>query len=100
MNPISVLRRPVTTEKSLSGKGEQGAKRYTFEVDRRATKFQIKHVIEHQFGVHVSKINTSVRKGKTRRQTRSRRRIAIAPVKFAMITIKSGEKIDALEAKE
>lgn len=100
MNPVMILRKPITTEKSLSGKGEHDAKRYTFEVDRRATKFQIKQVVEDQFGVTVTKMNTSVRKGKTRRQARSRTRIRTAPTKFAMITLKPGEKIEALEVKE
>lgn len=100
MNPIMILRKPITTEKSLSGKGGHDAKRYTFEVDRRATKFQIKQVVEDQFGVTVTKMNTSVRKGKSRRQARSRTRMKIAPKKFAMITLKPGEKIEALEVKE
>lgn len=100
MNPGMILKKPITTEKSLSGKGEHNAKRYTFEVDRRATKFQIKQVVEDQFGVTVTKMNTSVRKGKSRRQSRSRTRIQIAPKKFAMITLKLGEKIEALEVKE
>lgn len=100
MNPLAVLRKPVTTEKSLGGKGEGGAPRYTFIVDRMATKFQIKEVIQHQFGVTVTRINTSIRKGKSRRQARSRGRIGIAPIKMAIVTLKLGQKIDALEAKE
>lgn len=92
------VRRPVTTEKSLSGKGENGASRYTFEVDRRATKFQIKDVIQTQFGVTVTRVNTSIRKGKSRKNSRSRVRTAVAPMKLAMITLKVGEKIEALEA--
>lgn len=97
MNPVMILRKPITTEKSLSGKGGHDAKRYTFEVDRRATKFQIKRVVQDQFGVTVTKVNTSVRKGKTRRQARSRTRIQIAPKKFAMVTLKVGQKINELE---
>lgn len=100
MNPLMIIRKPVTTEKSLSGKGEGGAKRYTFVVDRRATKFQIKDVIQNQFGVTVMRINTSIRKGKSRRKARSRAKVIVAPMKIAIVTLKVGEKIDALEVKE
>ena len=39
---------------------------YAFEVDRRATKDDIKAAVEKAYGVKVVKINTQVRKGGSR----------------------------------
>ncbi|MEP7358591.1 MAG: 50S ribosomal protein L23, partial [Anaerolineales bacterium] len=53
-----VLRRPIETEKSryMSGKLHQ----YVFEVDRNATKSQVKEAVQTLFDVEVVKINTVV----------------------------------------
>jgi len=55
---------PVITEKSMLEK-EKGV--YTFKVDKRATKTQIKNELESHFGVKISKINTLNTKSKDRR---------------------------------
>ena len=55
---------PVITEKSING-NQEGV--YTFKVDKRATKTQIKSEIERHFGVKVEKINTLNTKSKARR---------------------------------
>jgi large subunit ribosomal protein L23 len=63
-DPRDVLLAPVVSEKSY-GLLDEG--KYTFLVDPRANKTQIKQAVEQVFGVRVSAVNTSNRKGKARR---------------------------------
>lgn len=97
MNLSSIVRRPIMTEKSLAHIGD--LVRYSLEVDRRATKTQIKKAVADQFGVKVLSVNTNIRKGKTRRAARSRVRRAIPPMKKAIVTLAKGQSIELLEVK-
>ncbi|MBK6871981.1 MAG: 50S ribosomal protein L23 [Kineosporiaceae bacterium] len=63
-DPRDILFAPVVSEKSY-GLLDEG--KYTFLVDPRANKTQIKQAVEQVFGVKVSSVNTSNRKGKARR---------------------------------
>lgn len=63
-NPRDVLLAPVVSEKSY-GLLDEG--KYTFIVDPRANKTEIKIAVEDVFGVKVASVNTINRKGKTRR---------------------------------
>lgn len=54
-----IIKRPVITEHSADLMAE---KRYTFEVDSKANKTQIKQAVESVFGVTVSKVNTMNKK--------------------------------------
>jgi large subunit ribosomal protein L23 len=58
-----VLKRPIVTEKTTL-QGEQG--RYTFEVDLRANKHQVKEAVEKIFGVDVVSVNIINMPGKRR----------------------------------
>ena len=60
----SILIAPVVSEKSY-GLLDEG--KYTFIVDPRANKTEIKIAIEQVFAVKVESVNTINRKGKTRR---------------------------------
>lgn len=60
-----IIRRPIITEQSMEG---VESKKYVFEVDREANKFEIKKAVEETFGVKVAKINTINYKGKLKRQ--------------------------------
>lgn len=64
----SIIRRPLLTEKSLQG-SEEGA--YSFEVERSATKPQIKKAVEGIFNVRVLTISTSIVRGKIKRLGRN-----------------------------
>ncbi|MBO6233150.1 MAG: 50S ribosomal protein L23 [Clostridia bacterium] len=59
-----VIIRPVVTEKS-NDELQQG--KYTFEVNRKATKVDIAKAVEKLFEVKVLKVNTMTVKGKTKR---------------------------------
>lgn len=84
-DPRDVVLRPVVSEKSY-GLIDEG--KYTFLVDPRANKTEIKLAIEKIFDVKVASINTANRQGKTRR-TRfgaGKRK----DTKRAIVTLKSG----------
>ncbi len=63
-DPRDILLSPVVSEKSYSLLDEG---KYTFIVDPRANKTEIKIAVERIFGVKVDSVNTLNRQGKTRR---------------------------------
>ncbi|ASA97300.1 MULTISPECIES: 50S ribosomal protein L23 [Anoxybacillus] len=78
-DPRDIIKRPVITERSTELMGE---KKYTFEVDVKANKTEVKDAIEAIFGVKVAKVNIMNYKGKFKRVGRysgltNRRRKAI-----------------------
>ena len=84
-DPRDIILSPVVSEKSYS-LIDQG--KYTFSVDPRANKTEIKLAIEKIFGVKVASINTLNKVGKTRRTKFGigRRK----DTKRAIVTLKSG----------
>lgn len=64
MEARDIIKRPVITERSSELMGE---KKYTFEVDTRATKTNVKSAVEEIFGVEVAKVNVMNYKGKFKR---------------------------------
>ena len=75
MEAHSIIRRPVVSEKSdrlmnstVSKGNPKRMNQYTFEVDKRATKSQIKHAIETLFDVVVVRVNTMNVRGKRKRR--------------------------------
>jgi large subunit ribosomal protein L23 len=64
MEPTHTIKKPILTEKSTASM-EEG--RYTFLVDRRATKDDIKSAVESIYSVKVLGVTTQNRKGKNRR---------------------------------
>lgn len=63
-DPRDILLAPVVSEKSY-GLLDEG--KYTFIVDPRANKTEIKVAVEKVFGVKVKSVNTLNRQGKARR---------------------------------
>ena len=63
-DPRDIILKPVTTEKSLA---LMDLGKYTFEVDPRANKTEIKMAVEAIFGVKVASVNTVNRAGKRKR---------------------------------
>ncbi|MFB1051376.1 50S ribosomal protein L23 [Paraliobacillus sp. JSM ZJ581] len=62
-----IIKRPIITEHSADLMID---KKYTFEVDPRANKTEIKQAVESIFGVKVVKVNTLNLKGKFKRMGR------------------------------
>ncbi len=63
-----IVVRPIISEMSMS---QSADRKYTFEVDRRSNKTEIKKAVEEIFNVKVEKINTSMVKAKPKRQGRT-----------------------------
>ena len=59
-----IIVRPIVTEKSNDGLQEG---KYTFEVNKKATKVEIAKAVEKLFNVKVLKVNTMTVKGKQKR---------------------------------
>ncbi len=64
-NPHDLIRKPLVTEKSMDIMAD---KKYSFEVDKKANKTEIKNAIEQIFGVKVKSVNTMNMLGKMKRQ--------------------------------
>ena len=65
--PRDIILRPIVSEKSYALL-DTGV--YTFVVDPRASKIEIREAVESIFGVRVAKVNTLNRKGKRKRNRR------------------------------
>ena len=66
LDDYSIIIRPLITEQGIHFANTKGA--YSFEVDTRANKQQIKSAVEKIYSVKVSKVRTANRKGKFRRR--------------------------------
>ncbi|MCP4440456.1 MAG: 50S ribosomal protein L23 [Aureispira sp.] len=92
----NIIVKPLITEKTTKLAEDPNLNQYTFVVNRKANKVEIKKAVEDQFGVTVQAVNTSVLPGKKRsrivkgRQTTGR----TSPIKKAVVTIGEGEFID------
>jgi len=92
-NPRDIIIGPVVSEKSYAAVQD---KRYSFFVDLRATKSQIKNAIEEIFNVTVLGISTCSIKSKPKRLGRSVGRNSKR--KKAVVTLSKKDKIDFFEA--
>ena len=93
MDLYAVLKRPVTTEKTTTLSGD--LRQYTFEVDRRANKHQVKDAVEKIFKVQVVGVNVLVMPSRTRRWGRIMGRKSAW--KKAIVTLKPGDSISFFE---
>ncbi len=92
MESYEVLRRPIVTEKTTI-QIEQGL--YTFAVDRRANKLQVKEAVEKVFGVDVVSVNIINVPGKPRRWGRH---VSRTPSwKKAIVKLAEGQRIELFE---
>jgi len=85
-----IILRPIISEKSINLSTEN---KYTFAVDPRANKCEIRSAVEEIFKVKVLKINTLNVKGKPRRWSR-RYHGHKSDWKKAVVTLKEGQKIE------
>ena len=94
MNPAQILVRPVITEK-VNAQMEKSS-RYTFEVDKRANKLEVKKAVEEFYGVKVQGVNTIVvpAKNKSRFTKAGLMRGRKSGYKKAVVTLAEGDSID------
>jgi len=93
MHHYEVLKRPILTEKSNIQSDE--LHRYTFEVDVRANKLQVREAVERIFDVTVQNVNVINVRGKQRRY--GRHMGFMADWKKAIVTLAPGDTIRFFE---
>jgi large subunit ribosomal protein L23 len=92
-SPRDVIIRPIVSEKSYAGIERNT---YTFLVDPRANKTEIKEAVQKIWGVRVVSVNTLNRRGKVKRRgfTKGKR----PDQKRAVVTLAPGESISIFES--
>jgi len=68
VDDYNIIIRPLVTEQGMHFANIKGA--YSFEVNRKANKAQIRNAVERIYKVKVQKVNTANRRGKPRRRGR------------------------------
>ncbi len=97
MDITQVIKKPIITEKSARG---ETINKFTFVVDRNATKIDIKRAIKEIYGVKVLKVNSTkvLEKG---RIVGGKKYMKKRPEgKKVTITIEKGKKFDFTKVKE
>ena len=91
-SPRDVIIRPVVSEKSYAG---IELNTYTFLVDPRANKTEIKEAVQAIWSVRVISVNTLNRAGKVKRRgwTKGKR----ADQKRAIVTLAAGDSIEIFQ---
>lgn len=89
-DPRDIILEPIVSEKSYDLIEDHNT--YTFRVDRRSNKTEIRQAIESIFSVKVVKVNTMNRLGKKKRTgwVFGKR----ADTKRALVTLAEGDQID------
>lgn len=89
MNSYEIIKKPLITEKSMK---LVEAGKYSFSVDLKATKEDVRKAIEEIFNVHVTKVNMSNSLPKDKRMGRYVGKVSA--VQKAVVTLAKGEKIE------
>lgn len=89
-----ILLKPIISEKSETM--SEGLGQYSFVVNRKANKVEIRQAVEAEFNVNVKSVNTMIIPGKKKtRNTKSGViRGGVSAIKKAIITLDEGETID------
>ena len=94
MKLSDVLIKPILSEKA--NKQAEKSNRYSFVVDKKANKLEIKKAVESFYGVQVEDVNTIVVPSKAKaRYTKAGFIVGRKPAKKkALVTVAEGESID------
>ena len=90
MQSQHIIIKPIISEKSLK---DASFGKYTFLVNSKANKTEIKKAIEEVFEVKVVKIMTNITKGSTTKNTKVGRKVRILADKKARFTLSKGQSI-------
>ena len=91
MHATQVLVKQLVTEKASEN---QGQGKFTFIVNKSATKVDVKNAIKSLYGVDVAKVNMHIVQGKSRQIGRGWEYEKRPKTKRAIITLKEGQKLD------
>lgn len=92
LGPEEVLKRPLVFTEKLTLWREEGFNKVMFEVARETNKHEIKRAVESLFNVTVTKVNTVIIRGSSRRVGRLQGKRP--NVKKAIVTLKPGDEIN------
>ena len=95
MHPYDILKRPVITEKTNFQSDVLG--QYTFQVDRRVNKQQIKEAVETVFSVRVERVRVINVPTKHVRRYGRRDVVRKSGWKKAIVTLGPGDRIEFFE---
>lgn len=90
MQAQHVIIKPIISEKSLK---DAAFGRYTFLVNKKANKTEIKKAIEEVFEVKITKIQTNITKGSTTKNTKVGRKVSVFADKKARVMLSKGQSI-------
>jgi large subunit ribosomal protein L23 len=93
MDTYAVLKRPIVTEKSTL---LQEQSKYVFEVDKRASKTEVKDAVERSFEVKVRAVRVLSIPGERKRRANGRWMQQRA-IKKAVVTLAPGQSIQLFE---
>ena len=91
----NIIVKPLITEKAT--KDNEKYNRFTFVVDRKADKVEIKNAIESLYGVSVERVNTMIYGGGVAKQKFTQKGMSFERAKMykkAIITVAEGDTID------
>ena len=91
---MEILKKPLITEKA-SALSEKAGK-YTFLVEKKANKLEIKKAVEKMYGVNVEEVNTLIIASKPKNRNTKTRVISgrKGSYKKAIVKVAAGETID------
>ncbi len=91
---MGILQKPILTEKASAL--TENANRFSFKVDHKANKLQIKKAIEEMYDVTIVALNTMVVVGKLKSRNTKGGIVSgrAAKYKKAIVTLKDGDTID------
>lgn len=91
---MEILKKPLITEKA-SALSEKAGK-YTFLVEKKANKVEIKKAVEKMYGVNVEEVNTLIIASKPKNRNTKTRVISgrKGSYKKAIVKVAAGETID------
>lgn len=92
-----IIQKPIITEKSTMLKEQSN--RYVFRVDHRANKRQIRKAVEEVFNVRVTKVTTTIYRGKPKTVMNKAGRFTGkgSNWKKAYVTLAEGDTIDVFD---
>ena len=98
MNPTYIIKHPIITEKTLLLTAQH---RFTFVVDRHASKDQIGEAIKTAYKVNVVSVRTSRLPKTSYRASRKSALTKYRPAgKKAIVELQAGQKIDLFDIKQ
>ena len=90
MQAQHVIIKPIISEKSLK---DAALGKYTFLVNKKANKIDIKKAIEEVFDVKIIKVATNITKGSNTKNTKLGRKVTFFSDKKARVVLQKGQSI-------